>query len=91
VSTTATVTFFGVTGLATTQTDTYRTSVTEAMLLGTWKFSWVNRVVQVTAPDGQVFARDYSAATYIWGQYGTLRITGSSGVFPAVNSIKVKR
>lgn len=55
-STTATIRFDG----NPTGELTYRTNVTEAMILGTWRCTWVNKFMQVTAPDGQVFGKDYT-------------------------------
>lgn len=74
-----------------TQTDTYRTSVTEAMLLGVWRFQWVGRVLQVIAPDGQTFGRNYGTSGVAYGQYVVHNIVGSSSVFPEITSVAVYR
>ena len=91
-STTAEVQFPLVGGVA-AENLTYRTSVTEAMLLGTWRFEWANKVMAVTAPDDQIFVKDYNAAAYGFGQEAVLRIAdyGATKLFVDLSSFRIYR
>lgn len=72
--------------------DVYKTGVTEANMLGTWKFIWVNRILRVDAPDGQSFTYDFNPANQTYGTYTALHgadFGTAPAVFPTVDAIRV--
>jgi hypothetical protein len=77
-------------GVGSDQTFLYKTSVTEAQLLGTWRFVWVNKAIQVVAPDGQVYNKDFSASANAFGQYIYYRPMGSAP-YTSADAVRVYR
>jgi hypothetical protein len=84
--------YAGTTGVTPSVIDnTYKTVAAAGDMTGTWKFSWVNKYLQVTAPDGQVFGRDYAAAPNAIGNYFILRVVTASSVAPVVDAVRLYR
>lgn len=76
------------------QTFVYKTNVTEANLLGTWKFAWVNKGLKITCPDGQIFSKDYSTDGITHGQWASIGVNDYNGTgkqFPTYDLVKVYR
>lgn len=69
---------YGASGGVTNQDFLMRSAVTEANLLGIWRFTWVNKFFQVTAPTGEVAGKDYSAASTTFGTWSELKTSDFS-------------
>lgn len=54
---------------------TIKASNVEADVLGTWKFVWLNRYLQVTQPNGTVYGKDYSTDGLPVGQWGKIEVS----------------
>jgi hypothetical protein len=73
--------------------STIKTSAVEADALGTWKFVWINRYLQVQTPLGSTFGYDFSTDGLPLGQwcYVSVGDFNTRTRWPELDSVKVLR
>lgn len=77
----------------------YLTSATEAQVLGTWKFTWVDKFLTMEAPDGTTWGTNYGVYTpsgWSWGQEAQITVSDYTGgttelTWPWVGGVRLYR